>query len=270
MIDAQKITHRYGSGSRKSLDSVSFTVKRGEWLAILGHNGSGKSTLARHLNALLELQSGALTVAGIDAADSAAVWQLRRRVGMVFQNPDNQFVSSVVEEDVAFGLENYGVARKEIPVKVEDALAQVGMSGFEKRSPHALSGGQKQRVAIAGVLALEPEILVFDEATAMLDPAGRQEVLEIMRQLHRKGTTILMITHYVEEAVEADRVLVLKQGKVLTEGTPRAILSDAAILQDAGLLPPMCVRLYYDLRRQGVDLPQCPLNNEEMAEMLCP
>lgn len=270
MINAQRITHRYESGGRKSLDSVSFTVKKGEWLAILGHNGSGKSTLARHLNALLDLQSGSLTVAGIDAQDSAAVWQLRRKVGMVFQNPDNQFVSSVVEEDVAFGLENYGVPRNEIPAKVVAALARVGMAGFEKRSPHALSGGQKQRVAIAGVLALEPEILVFDEATAMLDPSGREEVLEIMRQLHRAGTTILMITHYVQEAAEADKVLLLKRSKVLAEGTPREVLSDAERLQEAGLLPPMCVQLYYDLRKQGIVLPRCPLTNEEMAELLCP
>ena len=208
-IRAEKLIHSYAfEGSKqRSLDELSLTVERGEFLAILGHNGCGKTTLARHINALLELQGGELTIASLDAKNRANVWRIREKVGMVFQNPD-----SVPEE--------------EIPVRIQTALAAVGMSGFEKRSPHLLSGGQKQRIAIAGVLAVDPDIMIFDEVTAMLDPEGRRDVLNTIKRLHEDGKTILMISHYIEEAVNADRVALIHDGKLLAVGTPREMLTD--------------------------------------------
>lgn len=271
MIEAENIIFSYDSdGKRKrALRGLSFHVHRGEYAVILGHNGCGKSTLLRHLNALLPLQSGELTVAGIDASDPAEIWKLRRRVGMVFQNPDNQFVSSIVGEDVAFGLENYQVPRDEIPERVGAALRAVGMEGFEKRAPHTLSGGQKQRAALAGVLALEPEILLFDEVTSMLDPEGRAEVLGAMRRLHEDGKTVVAVTHYIEEAVQADTVWLMHDGKMLAHGSPREMLTQPELLAQTGLEPPVPVRLYYDLLNAGFELPYCPLTNKEFAEELC-
>lgn len=271
MIQAENIIFSYASdGKRKrALRGLSFHVHRGEYAVILGHNGCGKSTLLRHLNALLPLQSGELTVAGIDASDPAEIWKLRRRVGMVFQNPDNQFVSSIVGEDVAFGLENYQVPRDEIPERVSAALRAVGMEGFEKRAPHTLSGGQKQRAALAGVLALEPEILLFDEVTSMLDPEGRAEVLGAMRRLHEDGKTVVAVTHYIEEAVQADTVWLMHDGKMLAHGSPREMLTQPELLAQTGLEPPVPVRLYYDLLNAGFELPYCPLTNKEFAEELC-
>lgn len=271
MIQAENIIFSYASdGKRKrALRGLSFHVHRGEYAVILGHNGCGKSTLLRHLNALLPLQSGELTVAGIDASDPAEIWKLRRRVGMVFQNPDNQFVSSIVGEDVAFGLENYQVPRDEIPERVSAALRAVGMEGFEKRAPHTLSGGQKQRAALAGVLALEPEILLFDEVTSMLDPEGRAEVLSAMRRLHEDGKTVVAVTHYIEEAVQADTVWLMHDGKMLAHGSPREMLTQPELLAQTGLEPPVPVRLYYDLLNAGFELPYCPLTNKEFAEELC-
>ncbi len=262
-------SYEYPGSKKRSLDGASIRVLPGQFVAVLGHNGCGKSTLVKHFNALLELQSGTLTVAGINAAFETEVWKLRRKVGMVFQNPDNQFVSSLVEEDVAFGLENYGVPRAEIPARVALALETVGMRGFEKRSPHTLSGGQKQRVALAGVLAMDPDILVFDEATAMLDPEGRREVLATVSDLHSKGKTVVLITHYVEEAVFADKVYLMHDGKMLACGTPRQMLTDLDLLAQTGLTPPAAVRLYHDLRREGIELPSCPLTNDELTEALC-
>ena len=271
MIQAENIIFSYASdGKRKrALRGLSFHVHRDEYAVILGHNGCGKSTLLRHLNALLPLQSGELTVAGIDASDPAEIWKLRRRVGMVFQNPDNQFVSSIVGEDVAFGLENYQVPRDEIPERVSAALRAVGMEGFEKRAPHTLSGGQKQRAALAGVLALEPEILLFDEVTSMLDPEGRAEVLGAMRRLHEDGKTVVAVTHYIEEAVQADTVWLMHDGKMLAHGSPREMLTQPELLAQTGLEPPVPVRLYYDLLNAGLELPYCPLTNKEFAEELC-
>lgn len=271
MIEAENIIFSYASdGKRKrALRGLSFHVHRGEYAVILGHNGCGKSTLLRHLNALLPLQSGELAVAGIDASDPAEIWKLRCRVGMVFQNPDNQFVSSVVGEDVAFGLENYQVPRDEIPERVSAALRAVGMEGFEKRAPHTLSGGQKQRAALAGVLALEPEILLFDEVTSMLDPEGRAEVLGAMRRLHEDGKTVVAVTHYIEEAVQADTVWLMHDGKMLAHGSPREMLTQPELLAQTGLEPPVPVRLYYDLLNAGFELPYCPLTNKEFAEELC-
>ena len=272
MIKAENLIFSYDcdGGKSRSLDEACITVRVGEFVAVLGHNGCGKSTLVKHFNALLEVQKGELTVAGLDAKSEANVWKLRRKVGMVFQNPDNQFVSSVVAEDVAFGLENYGADSSEIPERVSAALALVGMAGFEKRSPHMLSGGQKQRVALAGVLAMDPDILVFDEATSMLDPDGRREVLSVIDRLHtEQGKTIVMITHYVEEAVFADRVYLMHDGRMLADGTPREMLTDLELLRRTGLTPPLPVRMYHDLKAAGFELPYCPLTNEELAEELC-
>ena len=271
MINARNIVFSYDYSDRKrSLNGVSIDVHEGELVAVLGHNGCGKSTLIKHFNALLELQKGELTVAGLDAKCEANIIKLRRTVGMVFQNPDNQFVSSIVEEDVAFGLENYGVSYSEIPEKVSAALKNVGLEGFEKRSPSMLSGGQKQRVALAGVLAVDPDILVFDEVTSMLDPDGRCEVLSILKQLHEKRhKTIVMITHYIDEAVFADRVYLMHDGKMLASGTPREMLTDLELLGKAGLTPPLPVRMYHDLKDNGIELPFCPLTNDELTEAIC-
>lgn len=271
MITAKDLTFSYDySNSRRSLDNASIKVRKGELVAVLGHNGCGKSTLIKHFNALLEVQKGELTVAGLDAKDEANTVKLRRTVGMVFQNPDTQFVSSIVEEDVAFGLENYGVSYDEIPKRVSEALNVVGMKGYEKRSPSMLSGGQKQRVALAGVLAVEPDILVFDEVTSMLDPDGRRDVLSAIKCLHEeKRKTIVMITHYIDEAVFADRVYFMHNGKMLASGTPREMLTDLELLKSTGLTPPLPVRMYYDLMEKGIVLPFCPLTNEELTEAIC-
>lgn len=270
MINARDISFSYEaeSGSTEVLRHVNITAKKGELIGILGRNGCGKSTLVRHLNALLPLQSGELHVAGLDVREDKNCYELRRRCGMVFQNPDNQFVSSVIEEDIAFGLENYEVPEEEIPPRVQKALREVGMEGFQQRSPQMLSGGQKQRVALAGVLAMEPEVLVFDEATAMLDPEGRGEILALAEKLRGEGKTVVMISHYVEEALTADRVYLMQDGGILASGTPREILTNPQLLQQAGLLPTLPVRLYHDLLREGIRLPFCPLTEEELCEVL--
>lgn len=271
MIDAHDIRFSYdGPGGRRSLNGAQLHVAPGEFVAVLGHNGCGKSTLVKHFNALLPLQHGTLTVDGMDAADPANRWALRRKVGMVFQNPDNQFVSTIVGEDVAFGLENYGVPEDEIPARVAAVLAAVDMAGYENRATHTLSGGQKQRVALAGVLALSPDILVFDEATAMLDPDGRQEVLRTIHRLHKEQhKTVVMITHYIEEAIGADRVYLIHNGKMIADGTAREMLTQPELLAAAGLTPPMPVQMYYDLKQAGIVLARCPLTLEELAEELC-
>ncbi|HHT26019.1 MAG TPA: energy-coupling factor transporter ATPase [Firmicutes bacterium] len=262
-------SYEYDGSGILALHDIDISVRQGEFVAILGCNGSGKSTLVKHLNALLSIQRGTLYVANIDVSNREEVWRLRRICGMVFQNPDNQFVSSVVEEDIAFGLENYEVPREEIPARVSDALRLVNMAGWEKRSPHMLSGGQKQRVALAGVLALDPAIVVFDEATAMLDPEGRREVLEIIRQLHAMGKTILMITHYAEEAVYADTVVLMHNGKVAACGAPREILTNLELMMQVQMIPPAPVRLYHDLKEAGIELAYCPLTTEEFVDAIC-
>ena len=269
IIEGRKISYRYGSAQRRAIQDVDIKVNEGELIAVLGHNGCGKSTLIKHINALLIPQSGELTVAGITVGGKTDIWQLRRKAGMVFQNPDNQFVSSVVEDDVAFGPENYLVDRDEIPGIVSHSLARVDMQGYEKRAPHMLSGGQKQRVAIAGVLALDPDILMFDEATSMLDPEGRREVLKIIKELHEESKkTILMVTHYVEESIMADRIILMKEGKVIANGTPEEILTDEELLSQSDLLPPSACRIYYMLRKSGIDLGRCPLTEEELTELI--
>lgn len=272
MIQAKELVYSYDydGNSKHSLDGVNLEIKKGEFVAILGHNGCGKSTLIKHFNALLEVQQGELIVASLNAKNEKNIWKLRQNVGMVFQNPDNQFVSSIVEEDVAFGLENYEVPAEQIPQRVAEALRCVGMEGYEKRSPHMLSGGQKQRIALAGVLAMNPDILIFDEATSMLDPQGRADILDIIHKLHREQQkTIILITHYIEEAVFADRIYLMHDGKILDNGTPNRILTDLTLLEQTGLLPPLPVRLYYDLRREGIFLPYCPLTMEDFSEAIC-
>ena len=271
-VDGKGIAFRYGydGGAAKALDGVDIHIHTGELVAVLGQNGSGKSTLVKHFNALLPLQEGELKVAGMDAGKEDDLWRLRRTCGMVFQNPDNQFVSSIVEEDVAFGLENYGTPEEDLPRQVRRALEQAGMAGSERRAIHSLSGGEKQRVALAGVLAMEPCVLVLDEVTAMLDPHGRREVLERIAQLHReRKRTIVLISHYVEEAVFADRVYLMREGRVLASGAPEEILTDLELLERAGLTPPLPVRIYYDLRKAGILLEKCPLTEEALVEALC-
>lgn len=270
-VEVKNLIHSYSfAGSKnRSLDEVSLTINKGELVTVLGCNGSGKTTLVRHLNALLPVQSGELTVAGIDAADSKNIWTVRSKCGMVFQNPDNQFVSTLIEEDLAFGPRNFGAAEDEIPQRIKNALSAVGMSGYEKHSPHMLSGGQKQRIAIAGVLAAEPDIMIFDEVTSMLDAQGREEVLSTIRRLQSDGHTIVMISHYVEEAVFSDLVVLMNNGKIAAKGKPESILTDMDLLNSAGLTAPLPVRMYYDLEKRGIKLNKCPLTNEELVGELC-
>ncbi len=270
-IHAENISFTYNceDSVKKALCDISFDINKGEFIAILGSNGSGKSTLAKHLNAILELQSGNLTVADLGVSDQKNLWQLRRTCGMVFQNPDNQFISTVVEEDIAFGLRNFNTDTKNIPDKVNEALSIVDMDGCNKRSPSELSGGQKQRIAMAGVLAVEPDIVIFDEATSMLDPKGRLEIISYLHKLHNAGKTVIMITHYCEEAVSCDRVFILKEGMLIGQGSPREILTDTDMLKNASLSAPMSVNFYYDLQKRGIKLPRCPLTMNELAEEIC-
>ncbi|MBQ9098900.1 MAG: energy-coupling factor transporter ATPase [Clostridia bacterium] len=256
------------------LRGISVDIRRGEYVAILGHNGSGKSTFAKLLNGILIPQSGELTVAGTDLASPDLtdddIFALRRQVGMVFQNPDNQLVATIVEDDVAFGPENLGVPSAEIRRRVDEALATVGMSKYAKHEPHRLSGGQKQRVAIAGLIAMMPTCMIFDESTAMLDPAGRREVIETFEKLNKEqGITVLTITHYMSEAARADRVIVIDDGRILADGTPREIFADAERLVAAGLDVPQCTALIHALREKGVALEGEPVTLEECADLIC-
>lgn len=270
IIEAKNISHSYFIGNKRvnSLDNISFDIDKGEFVALLGKNGCGKSTLAKHINALIPLQNGNLTVAQYNAKDPNAVWKIRKSCGMVFQNPDNQFVSSIVEEDIKFGLKNFGLDYSDEIVK--SALELVDMPGYERRNINSLSGGQKQRIALAGVLAIKPDIIILDEATTMLPPNGRADVLNIIKKLHAQtDTTFLMITQYIDEAVIAGRVLIMSDGKIVADGTPKNILSDIELLQNTGLKPPLPVSIYNDLYSRGIKLSECPLNNEELVEQLC-
>ena len=249
---------------------VSMAVKKGEWLSVIGHNGSGKSTLAKLLNGLFTPRDGSVTVEGIDTRDEERIWELRQKVGMIFQNPDNQMVATVVEEDVAFGLENLGVAPGEIRKRVDEALKAVNMAEFAGSAPHMLSGGQKQRVAIAGVLAMKPDVLLMDEPTAMLDPSGRKEVMDTVQRLHEEeGMTVVLITHFMEEALRGDRVIVMEKGKTVMEGTPREVFSQVETLKDIGLDVPPMTELAHRLMKHGVALPKDLMTVEEMVEELC-
>ena len=258
------------SASTTALEDVSLSIEKGSFVVVLGHNGSGKSTLAKHMNAVLLPSGGAVYVEGMDTKDEALLLEIRRRVGMVFQNPDNQIVANVVEEDVAFAPENLGVPSEEIRRRVDDALAAVGMSEFTRHAPHLLSGGQKQRVAIAGVIAMAPECIVLDEATAMLDPAGRREVLSAIRALNReRNITVVLITHHMDEAMDADRLIVMNDGKLVMNGTPAEVFTQVDALRAMGLAAPDTVELLYGLRQSGMDVPLDALTVDACADAIC-
>ena len=271
-IEIEHLSHVYHAGEegeRRALDDVSLAIGRGEFGAVLGSNGSGKSTLAKHLNALLLPTEGGCRVDGLDTREEAEVWRIRQKVGMVFQNPDNQLIAAVVEDDVAFGPENLGVPSREIRQRVDEALAAVNMTPFRSYAPHLLSGGQKQRVAIAGTLAMQTEAIVFDEATAMLDPEGRAEILSIVKRLHEEQQiTVIYITHFMEEAAAADRVVVLDQGHVVMDAPPRTVFSHADGLRALGLEVPLAVELRDRLRRTGIALPADLLTEAELVAAL--
>lgn len=273
MISIKNLKHYYtdADGNEvKALDGVSLGIRQGEFVAIIGANGSGKSTLARHLNALLLPTEGEVLVDGMNTADDEKMWAVRQKVGMVFQNPDNQIVAAIVEEDVAFGPENIGVPGPEIRPRVEKALAAVGMTEYAKHAPHLLSGGQKQRIAIAGILALEPECIVLDEPTAMLDPQGRKEIVATVKKLNKeKQMTIVYISHYMVEALAADRVVVMEKGHIRFSGTPREVFSRVDELEALGLEAPLAAKVASELRKSGVKLPENIITDEELAEALC-
>ena len=269
--DALSFSYPVEEGQRRTtaLDNVTLSIEKGSFVVVLGHNGSGKSTLAKHMNAVLLPSGGAVYVEGMDTKKEELLLEIRRRVGMVFQNPDNQIVANVVEEDVAFAPENLGVPTAEIRRRVDDALAAVGMTEFTRHAPHLLSGGQKQRVAIAGVIAMEPECIVLDEATAMLDPSGRREVLDTVHRLNReRGITVVHITHHMSEAEDADRVIVMNDGVVAMDGAPREIFSRVEELQALGLAAPDTVELLRRLNRHSMNLPLTAITVDECARAI--
>ncbi|MGI6577580.1 MAG: energy-coupling factor transporter ATPase [Eubacteriales bacterium] len=271
ILQAKDLSYRYESAPEGdlALDGLNITVRKGEFLAILGHNGSGKSTLAKHFNAILLPAGGTMYVAGMDTADESLLYSIRQTVGMVFQNPDNQIVANIVEEDIAFAPENLGVEPAEIRKRVDSALKAVGMYEFREHAPHMLSGGQKQRIAIAGVIAMMPQCIVLDEPTAMLDPAGRSEVLRTIRMLNREyGITIVLITHHMEEAAICDRIVVMKNGHIEADGTPKQVFAQVELLKSIGLAVPQTVELIYLLRKEGMDIPLNALSVEECAEAI--
>lgn len=274
LFDIRHVSHTFKTEEGKTFDAlkdVTAQIKKGEFTAIIGTNGSGKSTLARHLNALLLPTEGELIVEGMRTSDAGRVWDIRQKVGMVFQNPDNQLVAAVVEEDVAFGPENLGVPPEEIRERVDLALEKVGMTSYRKQAPSMLSGGQKQRVAIAGVLAMKPDCIVLDEPTAMLDPKGRKEVMDTIHELNKKeGITIVLITHFMEEAVTADHILVIDKGVLKMEGTPREIFSQADKVTEIGLDVPVPADLARRLRKKGMAVSEKCMTDEELGEALCP
>lgn len=274
MIECKNVTYKYENSDKDdiklALNEVNLQVKKGEFLIILGRNGSGKSTIAKHMNALLIPGSGKVYVSGLDTSDEQNIWEIRNKAGMVFQNPDNQIVATIVEEDVAFGPENLGLESSEIRKRVDDCLKKVNMYSYRKHAPHLLSGGQKQRVAIAGVLAMMPECIVFDESTAMLDPSGRREVINTIKEINSKyNITVVLITHYMEEAVEADRIIVMDDGKIITEGVPRDVFSNVEKMKSIGLDVPQMTELSHELRKNGVDIRSDILTIDEMVNELC-
>lgn len=274
LFDIRHLTHTFETEDGKTFDALSdvtCTIPKGSFTAIIGTNGSGKSTLARHLNALYLPTAGEVIVEGMKTSDMEHIWDIRQKVGMVFQNPDNQLVAAIVEEDVAFGPENLGVPADEIRKRVDYALEKVGMSAYRTHSPAMLSGGQKQRIAIAGVLAMHPECIVLDEPTAMLDPLGRKEVMDTIHELNRsEGITIVLITHFMEEAVTADHVLVVDRTKLQMQGTAREVFSQADKLTAIGLDVPVAADLAHGLRKKGYEIPEDCMTDEELGEALCP
>ena len=278
MIRAEKLVFEYDKrdeegnviGSHRAIDGVDIDVPQGSFVAILGHNGSGKSTLAKHMNAILVPTGGTMWVDGRDTKDPNELWNIRQSAGMVFQNPDNQIIGTVVEEDVGFGPENMGIPTDDIWKRVDESLLKTGMSAYRHHSPNKLSGGQKQRVAIAGVMAMRPQCIVLDEPTAMLDPNGRKEVLEAVHQLNRQeNVTVVLITHYMEEVIDADRVVVMDDGHVVMEGTPREIFSQVETLKKYRLDVPQVTLLAHELKMSGVAIPDGILTTEELVNALC-
>ena len=274
MVKAEKITFKYEGDEEKptkiALNSVSMEVVKGEFLVVLGHNGSGKSTIAKHMNALLLPSEGKMFIDGMDTVEDSLLWDIRSKAGMVFQNPDNQLVATIVEEDVAFGPENLGVEPAEIRRRVDECLKKVGMYDYRKHAPHLLSGGQKQRIAIAGILAMMPQCIILDEPTAMLDPLGRKEVLETIKDINKNlGITIILITHYMDEAAKADRVIVMDKGEIKLEGNPREVFSNVAQIKEIGLDVPQVTELAYELKKEGIDISTEILNIDEMVNELC-
>ena len=280
MVEAKNVSYEYtkvvevkGENTERklmALEDINIDIEKGSFVAVLGHNGSGKSTFAKHLNALITPSEGTVFVDGMDTKNDELVWKIRQNTGMVFQNPDNQLVATIVEEDVAFGPENLGVVPEEIRKRVDDSLKMVGMDGFQKDTPSKLSGGQKQRIAIAGILAMKPQCIVLDEPTAMLDPQGRQDVMETIHRLNKEnGITIILITHYMDEAVSADKVYVIDDGKIVMQGVPREIFSQVEKMKSYGLDVPQVTETAYNLRKMGIDIPQDILTVDEMAGAIC-
>jgi len=276
MIKCNNVTYKYESNKEDentqkiALDNVNLTIKKGDFVVILGRNGSGKSTIAKHMNSLLIPSEGKVYVDNLDTGNLENTWNIRNKAGMVFQNPDNQIVATIVEEDVAFGPENLGIPQQEIRSRVDESLKKVNMYDYRRHAPHLLSGGQKQRVAIAGVLAMRPECIIFDEPTAMLDPSGRLEVVNTIKEVNKKyGITIVLITHFMEEAVEADKVIVMDSAKVIKEGTPKEIFKEVEMMKRIGLDVPQMTEIAYYLRQHNVEIPSDILTIDEMVDELC-
>jgi len=272
IILINNLTFNYNKDGQESdyaLKNVNLQIERGSFTAILGKDGSGKSTLAKNLNGLLLPTEGVIYVNGYDTADDDHIWDVRQSAGMVFQNPDNQLVSAIVEDDVAFGPENLGIEAEEIRRRVDKALSDVNMGAFRGKPPHLLSGGQKQRIAIAGVVAMKPQCIIFDEPTAMLDPKGRNEIMEIIKELHEEGITVVLITHFMEEAARADRVIVMHEGEVFMDGTPQEVFSQKEKILSVNLDIPLAIELAMELRKKGIQVPENIIEMEEMVEYLC-
>ena len=274
MIECRNLIFKYTAGENQeekiAINDVNFQIKEGEFIAILGHNGSGKSTMAKHMNALLIPTEGKMLVNKMDTSDMNNLWNIRETAGMVFQNPDNQLVATIVEEDVAFGPENLGVPPEEIRKRVDEALERVGMSEYKRHAPHLLSGGQKQRIAIAGILAMKPKCIIFDEPTAMLDPSGRKEVLDTIIDLNKNyGITVILITHYMDEAAKADRIVVMDKGKLILDGKPRDVFSNVEKMKSIGLDVPQVTELSYELQKAGFNIDTRILDVNEMVNAIC-
>ena len=273
IIKIENLYFQYPQGEdeepKPAIKSVNLEIEEGSFTAIIGQNGSGKSTLAKNLNGLLLPSRGAVYVSGMDTRDDEKIWDIRQMAGMVFQNPDNQLVSAIVEDDVAFGPENIGIDPVEIRARVDEALDAVKMGKYKRKAPHLLSGGQKQRIAIAGVVAIRPRCIIFDEPTAMLDPRGRKDIMEIIEKLHREGITVILITHFMDEAVRADRVVIMNKGEILLDGTPEHVFSQDELIKSARLDVPMAAEIAIYLRENGIDVPQDVVTAERLKEFVC-
>ena len=273
IITIENLIFEYTRGDESqpvmAIDNLNLEIERGSFTAIIGKNGSGKSTLAKNLNGLLLPTEGVIYVDGFDTRDDDSIWNVRQTAGMVFQNPDNQLVSAIVEDDVAFGPENLGIEPAEIRRRVDKALADVNMGQFKKKAPHLLSGGQKQRIAIAGVVAMKPKCIIFDEPTAMLDPKGRSEIMSIIDELHAEGITVILITHFMDEAVRADRVIIMHEGRILLDGAPQEVFEQEELIRSVNLDVPLMVEMGAKLRKAGIDVPKDIITEEKMVEFIC-